>query len=53
VLDPIRCPRVLEAARQALGDAEAPLDLRQHQQATVRGQPSGIEGDLHGLAGDR
>jgi hypothetical protein len=28
------------------------LDLGQHQHATIRGQPSGIERDLHGLAGD-
>ncbi len=31
VLDPLGRPRVLEAARQALGDAEATLDLGQDQ----------------------
>ena len=52
MLDPLGRPRVLEAARQALGDPEAPLDLGQDQNAAVRGQPSGVEGDLHRLAGD-
>jgi len=53
MLDPIRCPRVREAARQPLGDAEPPLDLRQHQHAAVRGQPSAVERDVHRLASDR
>ena len=47
-----RCPRVLEAAGQALGDPEPALDLGQHQNAAVRGQPAGVERDLHGLAGN-
>jgi hypothetical protein len=51
-LDPLRRPRIVDAAGQALGDAEAPLDLRQEQNPAVRGQPPGIERDLHGLAGN-
>ena len=52
VPDPLGRPRVLEAAGQALSDAEMAFDLGQQQHATVRGQPSGIEGELHGLAGN-
>ena len=52
VLDPIRRPRVLEAACQAFGDPEATLDLGQHQHPAIRAQPPGVEGDLHRLAGD-
>ena len=52
VLGALGRARVFEAARQTLGDPEVTLDIRQHQHATVRGQPSGIERDLHGLAGD-
>jgi hypothetical protein len=35
VLDPLGRPRVVDAAGQALGDAEAPLDLRQEQNPAV------------------
>jgi hypothetical protein len=35
VLDPLGRTRILDAARQTLGDAEAPLDLRQEQNTTV------------------
>ena len=52
VLDPLRRPRVLDAARQTLGDPEPTLDLGQHQHAAVRGQPAAVERDLHRLAGD-
>ena len=52
VLDPLRRPRVLDAACQTLGDPQPTLDLGQDQHAAVRGQPSGVEGDLHGLAGN-
>ena len=52
MLDPLRRPRVLEAAGQALGDPEAALDLRQHQNPAVRGQPTGIEGDQDRFPGD-
>ena len=52
VLDPLRRPRVLDAAGQTFGDAEATLDLGQHQHAAVGGQTAGVEGDLNGLAGD-
>jgi len=50
VLDPIRRPRVLDAAGQTLGDAEPTLDLGQHQHAAVGGQTAGVEGDLDWLA---
>ena len=38
---------------QPLGDAEPPLDLRQHQHPGIRGQPAAVESDMHRLAGDR
>jgi hypothetical protein len=50
---PIRRPRVLDAARQPLGDPEPPLDLGQHQHSAIRGQPSAVERDLNRLALDR
>jgi hypothetical protein len=53
VLDPLGRPRILEAAGQALGNAEAALDLRQKQNAAVRRQPPSVEADVHRLAGDR
>ena len=53
VMDPLRRPRVLDAARQPLGEAEPALDLGQHQHARVRGQPAAVEGDVHRLAADR
>ena len=53
VLDPLRRPRVLDAARQALGNVEPALDLGEHQNAAVRSQTTGIERHLYGLAADR
>jgi hypothetical protein len=53
VADPLGRPRVLDAARQALGQAEPPLDLRQHQHPGIRGQPAAVEGQVHRLAADR
>ena len=53
VLDPRGRPRVLQAARQALGNSKATLDLGQHQHPAVGGQPAGVEADVHRLAGDR
>ena len=50
---PLRRPRILDAARQALGQAEPPLDLRQHQHPGIRGQPAAVEGDMYRLAADR
>ena len=35
VLDPMGPPRILDAARQALGNAEPALDLGEHQNAAV------------------
>jgi hypothetical protein len=52
MLDPLRRPRVFDAACQTLGEAEPTLDLGQHQHAAIRGQASAVERDLHGLAGD-
>jgi hypothetical protein len=43
VLDRLRRARVLDAARQALGDPESPLDLGQDQHPAVRGQASAVE----------
>ena len=53
VADPLGRARVLDAARQPLGEAEPPLDLGQHQHPGVRGQPAAVEGDVHRLAADR
>ncbi len=52
VMDPHGLTRVLEAARQAIGDPEPTLDLGQHQHPGVRGQPAAVEGEVHGLAAD-
>jgi len=41
--------RVLDAIRQALGDAEPLLDRRQQQYPGVRGQPAAVESDMTGL----
>jgi hypothetical protein len=38
--------RILDAAGQVLGRAEAALDLREEQNIAVRGQPPGVERDL-------
>ena len=43
---------VLQVNDKALGEPEAALDLRQKQNTPVRGQPAGVERDLHRLAGD-
>jgi len=50
---PLRRPRVLDAACQALRDPESAIDVRQHNHACVRGQATAVEGGLHHLAGDR
>lgn len=47
------CPRILDAARQTLGQAQLPLDLRQHQHAGIRGQATAVEGDVNRLAAHR
>jgi hypothetical protein len=52
VPDPLRRPRVRDAARQPLGNAEPALDLGQHQHTAIRGQPPAVKRDLHGLAAD-
>ena len=43
-------PRIGNAASQPLGDLEPPLNLRQHQHDTSRGQPSAVEGEVNRLA---
>jgi hypothetical protein len=50
---PLRRPRVLDAARQPLGQAELAPDPRQQQHAGVRGQPAAVEGNVNRLATDR
>ena len=52
VTHPLRITRVVEATRQPVGDAEPALDLRQHQDAGVRGQSAAVEGEMNGLASD-
>jgi len=49
---PFRRSPVLDAARQALGDPEPPLDRREQQYSAVRGHPAAVESDMH-LARDR
>ena len=53
VAHPLRVAGILDAACQALGDAELALDLRQHQHPGVRGQPAAVERDEYRLATDR
>ena len=53
VPDALRRSRVVEAAGQAIGDAEAALDLAQRQHAAVGGQPPAVEAGDQGLAADR
>jgi hypothetical protein len=50
---PLGCSRIGDAAGQPLGNPELALDLRQHQHAGIRGQPTTIEGDVNRLTGDR
>ena len=51
VLDPLRRPRVLDAAGQTLGDAEQTLDLREYQHTAVRSQTPTVESDVDWFAG--
>ena len=53
MLDPIRRPRVLEAAGQTLANPKTALDLGEHEHAAVQGQSPGIERHLNGFADDR
>jgi hypothetical protein len=53
VAHPLGRSWVLDAACQAPGEPEPPLDLRQQQHAGVRGQPAAVEPDVHGLAANR
>ena len=46
--DPLGCPRILDAARQTLGQAQPPLNLRQHQHAGIRGQATAVEVGANG-----
>jgi hypothetical protein len=50
---PPRVAGTLDAAREAIGDAEPALDLRQHQHPGIRGQPAAVERDMYRLAADR
>ena len=49
MLDPLRRPRVLDAAGQTLRNAEPALDLGEHQNTAVRGQTPTVEGDVDRL----
>jgi hypothetical protein len=53
VHDTLRRARVADAGGEAPGDAQAPLDLAQRQQAAVRGHQLPIKACLDGLAADR
>jgi hypothetical protein len=41
--DLLRRPRVRQAARQPIGDAEPALDLAKGQQPALRGQPATVK----------
>ena len=45
--------RIDHAAGQAVGDAEAVLDLAQRQNAAIRGQPPAVKTGDDGFAGHR
>ena len=51
--DPLRDPRVVDAGREPVGDAEPPLDLAQSQQAAVGGELPAVEAGDQRLTGDR
>jgi hypothetical protein len=51
--DALRVARVGDAASQPVGNAEARLDLAQHQDAAVRGELPSITAGDDGLADDR
>ena len=51
--DLIGAARIVDAARQTLGDTQPPLHLGQSQNATVRRQHAAVETGDHGLAADR
>ena len=53
VVNTVRRPRILDAAGQALGDAEPALDVRQRQHARVRGQATAVEREDDRLAGSQ
>jgi hypothetical protein len=52
VKDLVRRPRVLDAAGEALRDPEPALDVREQQDAGIRGQVTAVEGGTHRFAGD-
>ena len=52
VAHPFGRTRILDAARQPIGEGELALDLREHQDAGVRRHPPAVERDVHRLAGD-
>jgi hypothetical protein len=52
VAHPLGCARILDAARQPIGETEPALDLGEHQDARVRRHPAAVEGDVDRLAGD-
>jgi hypothetical protein len=53
VRDLRRRPRIVEAAGEPVGDAEAALDLAQRQDAAIGGQLPAVEAGHQRLADDR
>ena len=51
--DLVRRARIVKARRQALGDAQPPIHLRQRDHAAVRRQQAAVETGDHGLAANR
>jgi hypothetical protein len=49
---PLRVTRVFKAGGQPFGNPETLLDGRQQQNASIRGEPSAVETDMHRLARD-
>ncbi len=53
VHDLFRSPRVLPTGGPAIGQSQPALDLAQHQQSSLRGQPAAIKAGDHNLALNR
>jgi len=51
--DPLRRPRVHQAVRQSVRQAQPALDFAQRQQATFRRQPAAVKASNNGLALNR
>ena len=51
--DPLGIARILDAAGEALGNPQPPVDLGQQQDPGIRGQLPAVEGNIDRLAADR